>query len=200
MNLLGAHTPGAIFDWSGSILVVISLVYLFRKSPAYWHFSNASLLPYFVLWASSGQFMLAGLQVSYLVFGLYGLSLWHLERRRRQGGVGFHERFWYNLGWVLSLAIFLDTIVITRFTDGWAWLQFLIVALSLLANWATTRLWLWSWPVWMAVNALQAVYFAHFGLWAQFGLQFVLCGMSIVGWREWRRAATGERIGDVSTV
>jgi nicotinamide mononucleotide transporter len=130
VNLLCAHTPGAAFDWSGSILVVISLLYLFRKSLAYWHFSNASLLPYFVLWASSGQFMLAGLQVSYLVFGLYGLSLWHLERRHRQGGAGFHERFCYNLGWVLSLAIFLYTIVITRFTDGCAWLQFLIVALS----------------------------------------------------------------------
>ena len=41
----------------------------------------------------------------------------------------------------------------------------------------------------MVVNVLQAIYFAHAGLWAQFGLQFVLFAMSAHGWRGWRRAA-----------
>ena len=151
---------------------------------AYWHWSNASLLPYFLLFVSGGQLMLAGLQVSYLVFGVHGLLLWRLERRRREGGRRFDAAAWYRAGWVLTLAIFAYTVALTDFVDVWAGLQFAIVSLALVANWATTRTWTWSWVAWMVVNVLQAIYFAHAGLWAQFGLQFVLFAMSAHGLRD----------------
>ena len=63
----------------------------------------------------------------------------------------------------------------------------MIVSLSLLANWATTRKWTWSWYVWIGVNLLQVIYFAHLTLWALFGLQFVLIGMSVWGLLVWRQ-------------
>lgn len=187
MNLFGIDVPTWVLDWSGSVLVVISLVYLFRKRLGYWHYSNASLVPYFALFLSGHQYMLAGLQVSYLVFGIHGLLLWQLEHRRDHGGAMFNERAWYHAGWILSLAIFGYTIRITDFIDGWAWLQFTIVSVSLLANWATARKWTWSWPVWLAVNVMQAVYFWHLALSGQFLLQFVLFAMSLRGWVLWRR-------------
>ena len=90
---------------------------------------------------------------------------------------------------MLTLAIFAYTVTLSDFPDAWAGLQFTIVSLALVANWATTRTWTWSWVLWMIVNVLQAVYFAHAGLWAQFGLQFILFAMSAHGWRAWRRAA-----------
>jgi len=185
MNVFGLDIPTWVLDWSGSVLVVISLVYLFRKRIGYWHYSNASLVPYFALFVSTSQFMLAGLQLSYLVFGIHGLWLWRLERRRDHTGARFNERAWYHAGWILSLAIFGYTIRITEFIDAWAWLQFTIVSLSLLANWATTRKWTWSWPVWLVVNVLQAFFFWHFLLWGQFLLQFVLFAMSVRGWVLW---------------
>jgi nicotinamide mononucleotide transporter len=188
MSVLGIDVPTWVLDWTGSILVVVSLWFLFEKRMAYWHWSNASLLPYFLLFLSGEQYMLAGLQVSYLVFGIHGLLLWRLEARRRAGGRDFDERAWYSAGWLLTLAIFSYTVVVTDFVDGWAGLQFVIVSLALIANWATTRQWTWSWIAWMAVNTLQSVYFAHLGLWAQFGLQFVLFAMSAHGLRAWRRA------------
>ena len=66
-------------------------------------------------------------------------------------------------------------------------MQFAAVTLALIANFGTTRKWSWSWPVWMVVNAVQAVYFWHTGYWVLFALQFILAGMSLYGWREWRR-------------
>lgn len=196
VKLFGLEIPIWVLDWSGSLLVVISLVYLFTKHVRYWHFSNASLVPYFALFLSGGQLMLAGLQASYLIFGIHGLLLWNLERRRDAGGRRFNELVWYQIGWVLSLAIFGYTIVATDFVDGWAWLQFTVVSLSLVANWATTRKWVWSWPVWLAVNVLQAVFFWHLQLWAQFGLQFVLFTMSLYGWRVWASERVVEHEGD----
>ncbi|MDK2123653.1 nicotinamide mononucleotide transporter family protein [Parachitinimonas caeni] len=179
--------PNWVFDWTGAVLVVVSLVYLIRKHLWYWHFSNASLLPYFVLFVVTRQYMLAGLQVSYLIFGVHGLYLWHLEQRRDQHGERFNERFWYNLGWVLTLLIFAYTISVTSFGGIWEWLQFAIVSASLIANWATTRKWLWSWYLWISVNLLQIVYFAQFELWALFGLQFILIALSLKGAIEWAR-------------
>jgi hypothetical protein len=41
--------------------------------------------------------------------------------------------------------------------------------------------------VWLVVNVLQAVYFYHWRLWGQFGLQFMLFSMSVWGWTVWHR-------------
>jgi len=187
MELFGIHIPVPVLDWSGAVMVVISLYYLWHKRQAYWHWSNASLVPYFALFMVTDQLMLAGLQVSYLLFGVHGLILWRLERRRRDEGRGFAQGPWYGLGWALSLGIFAYTAYVTQFSDIWAWVQFAIVAASLLANLATTRMWLWSWYLWVAVNAGQAVYFWHLGLMGQFALQFVLGAMSIEGARRWHK-------------
>ncbi|MPY67709.1 nicotinamide mononucleotide transporter [Deinococcus sp. SDU3-2] len=177
----------ALLDWSGALLIAVSLVFLVRKHPAYWHFGNASLLPYGLLYLGTGQYILAGLQVSYLIFGLHGMLLWALEARREERGIRFHEGFWYNLGWVMTLGIFAYTVSVTRFTDSWSFVQFTIAALSLLANWATTRRWIWSWLVWMTVNAISVPYYLHLELYALTALQGVLFGMSVWGYLSWRR-------------
>ncbi len=186
MDLFGLTIPTWALDWSGSAMVAISLWFLWHKRQGYWHWSNASLVPYFALFLTTGQFMLAGLQVSYLIFGIHGLLLWRLERLRRQDGRQFAQRSWYAAGWIISLGIFLYTVSVTSFSDSWTWLEFAIVSASLLANMATTRTWLWSWYLWIMVNIAQAVYFSHLRLWGQFALQFVLGAMSIEGARRWR--------------
>ena len=194
MNILGFDVPSWFLDWSGSICVVVSLLFLFRKRLPYWHWSNASLLPYFLLFVSGGQWMLAGLQVTYLIFGIHGLYLWYLEHRRDQGQIRFNEPLWYSVTWVASLAIFAYTVAVTDFSQRWNWVQFVGVSLALVANFATTRKWSWSWPVWIGVNAVNAIYFYHLGLWAQFGLQFVLAAMSVWGWMEWRKSEPPLRV------
>lgn len=137
--------------------------------------------------------MLAGLQVSYLAFGIHGLVLWRLEARRDRGGEPFDERLWYLAPWALSAAIFAYTVYVTDFVDRWAWLQFVVVSTALVANVGTTRKWVWGWYVWVLVNAMSAVLFFHYGLWAQFWLQFLLGAMSLWGARQWEREAS--RVG-----
>jgi nicotinamide mononucleotide transporter len=179
--------PVAFFDYSGAILVVISLVFLVRKHTWYWHFSNLSLVPFFVPFVATQQYMLAGLQISYLIFGLHGAYLWFLEGRRERDDRTFNEGFWYNLGWILTCGIFAYTISLTDFATHWDVLQFVVTSLSLIANWATTRKWIWSWYVWIPVNLLQAILFYHLGLWAQVGLQAILASMSFWGLMAWQK-------------
>jgi nicotinamide mononucleotide transporter len=182
-----SSVPQWFWDYSGSVFVVISLVYLFRKQITYWHWSNASNIPLFILFMSQGAWQFAGLQVAYLIFGIHGLYLWFLEHRRDRGEIQFNEPLWYAVTWAASLVIFAYTVWVTDFKNPWNWVQFAAVALSLIANFGTTRKWSWSWPVWIVVNAIQAVYFYNAQTWGQFGLQFILAGMSVYGWLEWRK-------------
>ncbi len=199
MNLFGFTVPQWLFDYSGSLFVIISLVYLFQKRFAYWHWSNASLLPYFLLFVSGSQWMLAGLQVTYLIFGFHGLYLWHLEHRRDKGEIRFNEPLWYSVTWLASLLIFAYTVYITDFSDKWNWVQLTSVTLALIANFGTTRKWSWSWPVWILVNVVSAIYYYHLGLWAQFGLQFILAAMSVKGWLDWRKDETIQKVNIVES-
>ena len=187
MNQLLSSLPTWALDLSGGLAVLVSLCFLFAKRRAYWHWSNASLLPYFLLFASGNLWMLAGLQVCYLLFGLHGLYLWHLEERRDRGELKFNEPAWYGVTWVASGLIFAFTVVVTDFSAVWNWVQFGLVVVALIANFATTRRWTWSWPVWILSNVLGAVYYGHTHYWALFTLQFILAGMSVYGWREWQK-------------
>ena len=123
--------PPLLLDLSGAFAVLVSLYFLFAKARAYWHWSNASLLPYFLLFVGGGQWMLAGLQVTYLLFGIHGLYLWHLEARRDRGELSFNEPLWYGVTWVASLAIFAFTTIVTDFSQPWNWVQFAAVTLAL---------------------------------------------------------------------
>ena len=187
MNQIFSAIPTWALDLSGGLCVLASLYFLFAKRRAYWHWSNASVVPYFLLFLAGGQWMLAGLQVCYLLFGLHGLYLWLLEERRDRGEIQFNEAAWYGVTWAASLLIFAFTIFVTDFSAAWNWAQFAAVSLSLVANFGTTRRWAWSWPVWVLVNVVQAVYFWHASYWALFALQFVLGAMSVYGWQVWKQ-------------
>lgn len=177
-----SSVPQWVWDWSGSVCVMVSFYFLWTKRYAYWHFSNASLLPYFVLFETTAQYMLAGLQAIYLLFGLHGLTLWFLENRKHLWAKWFRP-----LTTPLTLSIFFYAVYVTEFAEFWTYLQLAIVSVSLVANWGTTRRYAWSWLVWLPVNAAQAVYFFHGGLWGLFLLQFVLFAMSLKGYLEWKR-------------
>ncbi len=103
---------------------------------------------YFVwyIFSSAPLYLLAGLQVGYLIFALHGMVLWRLERGRDTLRRPFSEPLWYNLGWRLTLVIFAYATYATYatasskgFADVWGYLQFVITGLALVANWATTR-------------------------------------------------------------
>lgn len=190
--------PPLALDLAGGLAVLISLIFLWKKSITYWHFSNLSLLPYFLLFMSGKQWMLAGLQVTYLIFGIHGMYLWYLERQRDERGIPFKEGPWYAVTWIASLVIFAYTVSVTDFSTPWNLVQFTAVSLALVANFGSTRKMAWSWLVWIAVNAVQAVYFFHAQYWVLFGLQFILAAMSAYGYLEWKREQKDAPMGVAS--
>lgn len=171
-------------DWGGSLFAGISIVCLFRKNMGYWYASLASNALWFYLFVSVSTLMVAGLQVSYAIFALYGIARWRHERRTNDVPSAFD-----HIGTALALGILALTVAASSFAGWPSYVEFAAVALSILANWLTAQKVHWCWPVWMTTNVLFAVLFFHQELWGLFTMQFVFFALSVVGWRAWLREA-----------
>src|SRR4051795_756753 len=95
-------------DWGGSLLAGISIVCLFRKSLWYWYASLGSSALWFYLFVSTSALMVAGLQVAYALFAVYGIARW-----RRDGA----PRTFDHVGTAIALAILGLAVAATTF-DG----------------------------------------------------------------------------------
>jgi nicotinamide mononucleotide transporter len=171
-------------DWGGSAFAAVSIVCLFWKHIGYWYASLGANALWFYLFVESSTFMVAGLQVSYALFALYGIARW---QRERNGGE--LPSVYDHVGTAIALGIFALTIAASSFADWPSYVEFAAVALSIFANWLTAMKVIWCWPVWMATNVLFAVLFAQNELWGLFTMQFVFFALSVLGWRTWLRQA-----------
>ncbi len=172
--------PVSAADWGGSITAAVSIVFLFRKSLWYWYFSIVATTLWFYVFLETDSLMVAGLQIFYTLFALYGIARWQVERR------GLAVPQWLDhAGAVLALAILAATISLTEFSGWLSWIEPSAVALAILANWLTALKIVWCWPIWITTNVLFAVLFLHLELWGLFVMQFVYGGLSLVGWWTW---------------
>src|SRR3954447_21477435 len=102
-------------DWGGSLLAGISIVCLFRKSLWYWYASLGSSALWFYLFVATSTLMVAGLQVAYAVFALYGIARWRREDA---------SRAFDHLGTAIALGIFALTAAATSFDGRLAYVEF----------------------------------------------------------------------------
>jgi nicotinamide riboside transporter PnuC len=172
--------PVPVADWAGSIAAGISIVFLFRKSLWYWYFSIIATALWFYVFVRTDSLNVAGLQVFYTLFAVYGITRWHLQRRQRSVP-GWLD----HAGAVLALTILAATLSLTTFAGWLTWVELAAVALSIFANWLTALKIVWCWPIWILTNVLFALLFFQLELWGVFSMQFVYALLSLAGWRMW---------------
>jgi nicotinamide mononucleotide transporter len=172
--------PVPVADWAGSIAAGISIVFLFRKSLWYWYFSIVATALWFYVFLQTDSLNVAGLQVFYTLFAVYGIARWHLQRRQRSVP-GWLD----HAGAVLALTILAATLSLTTFAGWLTWVELAAVALSIFANWLTALKIVWCWPIWISTNILFALLFFQLELWGVFSMQFVYAVLSLAGWRVW---------------
>ncbi len=169
-------------DWGGSLVAALSIVALFRKSLWYWYLSIVATLLWFYVFVQTDSAMVAGLQLFYVLFSLYGIARWAVERR---GGVVPGRLDHAGAG--LAVGILVATVALSEFTHWSAYVELGAVAAAILANWLTALKVIWCWPVWIASNILFAILFWHLDLSGLFLMQFVYAVLSVLGYYSWRR-------------
>lgn len=202
---VGYQLGGEVFltEWAGGVAAAIGIACLIFKTQGYWFWSivNASL--WFVLFWRWELPMLAGLQIMYVLFSLYGLTVWATTHNR----IGYSvEKFKDNFGTLLGFGILAYVVYAFRGMEGyaftgWWWVEFSGVFLSIVAFWMDAFKYRTNWFVWSMTNVLFFPLFIHNGLVGPAVLTILfqtLCIFGIVKWYRDQRELVEE--GEVELV
>ncbi|MFN3431137.1 MAG: nicotinamide riboside transporter PnuC, partial [Candidatus Sericytochromatia bacterium] len=145
---------------------------------------------FLALFATSGLYADAGLQVVYMGLALYGWWAWlhggtdhgtlRVSRMPRATAIA--------LGVATVAATIGLTLLLDRVTDSTvpAW-DAVTTALSLAATYAQTRKQLACWWIWIAADVLYVPLYASKGLWLTALLYLGFIALCLNGYRSWKR-------------
>ena len=177
----------------GFVTGVLNVWLLARQKIWNWPIGIANNLAYLLLFTTSGLYGDAGLQVVYIVLGVYGWSIWVRGKAGNPGDAGLSVTRTSSALWKqLALAILLAAVglrwFLARFTDstvpGW---DGVTTALSLAATYGQCRKLLESWWIWILADLIYMPLYIYKGLWLTAGLYFVFLLLCVFGLRSWAR-------------
>jgi nicotinamide mononucleotide transporter len=184
------------WDVAELLAVVFGFGYVWlaiREDARCWPVGIVNVAIYFFVFFHARLYATAVLQAVYVVLSIYGWRQW--LRGGESGGrlaVSRTPSRWAaflaaaGVAASLGLGFFLKyrTDAALPFPDA------ATTAFSLVAQWMTTRKWLESWLVWIAVDAVYlGVYFSQ-SLYLSTGLYAAFLGMAMLGYRQWRASMT----------
>ncbi len=158
-----------------------------------WNFpvGIANNLLFLSLFALSGLYADAGLQVVYVCLGSYGWYAWLRGGSDRAGLTVSNPSLRMLLGCLVAVGLIAAAIQfgLDRWTNstvaGW---DALTTALSLVAQFMLSRKWIANWWFWIAADLVYIPLYAYKGLWLTALLYFLFLAMCIAGLIQWRAA------------
>ncbi len=168
-----------------------------------WAHSNINAVLWFWLFIDFKLPMLAGLQVMYVLFSLYGLTVWATVHHR----IGYDINKWKdNFGTVLGLGILAYTVYAYRDMTGyaftkWWYFEFFGVLISIISFWMDAFKYRTNWIGWSMTNVLFFPLFIHQGLLGPAVLTIlfqILCFFGIYKW--WKDQKALVKAGEIELV
>lgn len=182
----------------GFITGVACVGLLVRQSIWNWPVGIANNLTFIVLYYRTGLYADVGLQGFYVAISLYGWWAWlHGGRDHGRLAVG---RVKPAVALALAAGVALATVamatLLKRYTNSTVpYLDSLITALSLAAQFMMTRKWIENWAVWIVANCVSVGLLVYKGLYVAASLYLVYQVLCVLGWRQWREALRSSEAG-----
>ena len=184
----------AVAELAGVVFGILYVLLAIRERVWCWPAGLANALLFLVVFFHARLYGASFLQGVYLLLSIYGWRQW--LRGGKDGGrlaVSRTPAAWaVGLGAAVVVAsagfgIYLRyrTDAALPFTDA------ATTATSLAAQWMTTRKWLESWLVWIAVDLVYVVMYVSQALYPTAGLYLVFLVLAGFGYGEWRKAMRG---------
>jgi nicotinamide mononucleotide transporter len=176
---------------AGSLLGLWMVVCNMRVNPLAWPLAIASSALYALLFARSKLYGEAGLQGVFIAVAFWGWWQWLRGRGEAGEPLRVHRlspRWRWQVAALTLAAWPLLGLLLDAATDSDVpYLDALPTVGSLAGQLLLGRKLVENWPVWVAVNAVSVLLFAHKGLWLTVALYAVFGLMALVGWRAWGR-------------
>ncbi|MDY5968668.1 MAG: nicotinamide riboside transporter PnuC [Bacteroidales bacterium] len=185
-----------MFEITGVIVSIASLVLEYRASRWFWLFSIVASLMYVYINFSSGIYANGAVQVYYFAASLYGAIYWLRTRDKSAAGseeknlASMPAKFW---PWVIGLSAVLTVIIANVLRvlgeSEVCWLDGLSSALGIVAMVLTARKYYQSWLLWMAVEPLMIVMYFINGNYPSSAMYVVYLAFAIMGYFRWKKLA-----------
>jgi nicotinamide riboside transporter PnuC len=176
-------------QYGGSVAAVIATAFLVWKTLGYWAWMIVNAALWVFLFFHMGLPLLAWLQISFLVFCLYGGLQWSLVRVR----IGFNPRVRSDIvGCVIACSVFVYSVIAYSRMPGytgtsWWALEVITVVTAIAAIWFDAFRYKANWVAWTASNIAGLPLFWHERLWGVFAATFVYQAINVVGYWHWSR-------------
>ncbi|MBU2667356.1 nicotinamide riboside transporter PnuC [Actinoplanes bogorensis] len=185
---------GAPTTWAellGFATGLVNVGLLVRQHILNWPLGILNVLLLMVVFWSAGLFADAGLQIVYVLLGLYGWWAWLHGGERHSRLVVRHttRTDWLGLavaGVLLTAGLWLFLDRLTESTVPLA--DALTTALSLLATYGQTRKLIENWWLWIAADLIYIPLYGYKDLWLTAILYVAFLILCIFGLRSWRAA------------
>lgn len=167
-----------------------------RQHIANWPIGIANNLFFILLFAGSGLYADAWLQVVYIALAVYGWRSWVAAGPAAAAGrlpvSRTGPRTWWVLGTASVAATVLLTLLLARATDSTVpFFDALTTALSLAATYGQCRKKLESWYLWIAADVVYVPLYAYKGLYLTALLYVGFMALCVAGFAGWRRELRG---------
>jgi nicotinamide mononucleotide transporter len=176
----------------GFVTGVANVWLVTRESIWSWPLGVLNAVFYMVVFARTGLYSDTGLQVVYFTLSLYGW--WHWLRGGPDRAPVVVTRTPRRLGVVLAAIVLVTWVLLATITSripgaALPWLDSVLVAVSLVAQWMMTRKLLENWLLWIAVDVVYIGLFINRGLPLTAVLYAVFLGLATLGFFQWRTSA-----------
>ena len=172
--------------------VALGLFYLWLEYRAnVWLWIVGLIMPMVngVLYAMSGLYADMGMNIYYIIAGIYGWIVWNNRRPDKKVEIGYtpHRAIVPLIGITIAVWGFIWW-VLSSFTDSTVpVLDSLTTTLSIVATWMLAQKYVEQWLVWLVVDAITVGLYIYKGIPITAGLYLLYTLLAWVGYRRWLR-------------
>lgn len=176
----------------------VGLAYLWLEYKASIYLWVAGLIMpaiYIVVYYEAGLYADAGINVYYLLAGIYGIYYWIKQKNSGSSQVDTSElpitytprHTWPRLILTFVLAFVALSIILMRFTDSDVpvWDAF-TTALSIVGMWMLARKHIEQWWIWIVVDVVCVGLYLYKGLYFTAGLYALYSVIAFLGYKKWK--------------
>ncbi len=178
-------------DYLGSLLALVATVLCARNSLYSWPVTIVTNIISLYLYCKTGIYGEAALQVLYMFLAFYGLFNWlyggYNKQRLTVTNLPMLEAYILLLLAIVSYHV--TTFILITYTNSTVpHLDAIVLTLSLMGQWLTSRKYIESWAVWFIVDCIFAVVCLNKQLNAHFVLNLIYLPIVFYGYHKWRNS------------
>ena len=181
----------AILEWSAVVVSVLGIWLMTQRRMLAWPVGLVSVGLYALVFFEAKLYSDTLLQLAFAAFLLYGWINWH-RQDKPDGRVVIaplsSRHCVRDLGLGVAFGLALGAAMHSYTDAALPWLDAMLAALSLVAQWWQARRHVATWWLWIVVDVVYVGMYAVKSLHVTAGLYLLFIGLAVMGLRAWRKA------------